>query len=199
MKANIECYLRYEVGEPREFRCFLPINLEDSYCNTVSANVIRRSLHAVQMANAVVDLTNAQVIKDRYQETEYEITVEDIPSLRDVPLSEYSELQEFVEFIRKPPAVETITEFKGEYHFLSNFHAAPFVYQDVEWPHSEAAYQAMKTTCTLWPVFAAMTNPVDAKRAGKTVDMRSDWNSVKVGLMREIVREKFIQNPHLRA
>lgn len=199
MKVSVECYLRYEVGEFREFRCFLPIFLDDKYSTTVSANVIRHSMHPVRMANAVVDLSNDQIIKDRYKETEFEITFDDIPSFKAVPLIEYSELLEFVNRISQSKT-ETITEFKGEYQFLSNFHPAPFVYQDIVWPHSEAAYQAMKTTNRfMWPVFAAMTNPVDAKRAGKNVDMRLDWGSVRVGVMREIVREKFIQNPHLRA
>lgn len=36
-----------------------------------------------------------------------------------------------------------------------------------------------------------------AKRRGRQILLRPDWDAVKIGLMKEIVRAKFIQNPHL--
>lgn len=96
--------------------------------------------------------------------------------------------------------VTTIGEFKGEYSFLSNFYPAEFVYQAIVWPNSEAAYQAMKSLDRgVHLEFAQHTSPVKAKRAGRLIDpIRGDWNDVKVGIMREIVYEKFNQNPELR-
>ena len=39
---------------------------------------------------------------------------------------------------------------------------------------------------------------VDARKLGKTVNMRPDWEEVKVQVMRYVVYEKFEQNPELR-
>ena len=41
-------------------------------------------------------------------------------------------------------------------------------------------------------------NPQMAKRIGKKVKLREDWEDVKVSLMREIVEVKFIQNKEIR-
>ena len=37
-----------------------------------------------------------------------------------------------------------ITEFKGEYHFLSNFYQCDFVYEGLTYHTAEAAFQAQK-------------------------------------------------------
>ena len=41
--------------------------------------------------------------------------------------------------------------------------------------------------------------PSNAKRRGRHVQLRKDWESVKNGIMEEIVRAKFIQNLELKA
>lgn len=41
--------------------------------------------------------------------------------------------------------IMSITEFKGAYHFLSNFAVAPVVYEGMLFPTVEHAYQAAKT------------------------------------------------------
>jgi ribA/ribD-fused uncharacterized protein len=73
------------------------------------------------------------------------------------------------------------------------------MWRGVLWPTSEHAYQAAKT---LDPEqqrqILNLASPAYAKRAGKLVTMRSDWNDVKVGIMTEIVYEKFNQNPELK-
>lgn len=40
-------------------------------------------------------------------------------------------------------------------------------------------------------------NPSEAKYLGRRVSLRKDWESVKLKLMKDIVREKFLQNPDL--
>lgn len=91
-----------------------------------------------------------------------------------------------------------ITEFKGQYQFLSNFYPCKFVWDGIVWPHSEAAYQAAKTLDReTREAFADLTNPVAAKHAGKRIALRPDWNEVKFEIMYDIVHEKFHQNPHL--
>lgn len=97
------------------------------------------------------------------------------------------------------PSQPPILEFKDEYSFLSNFHPATFVWNHIFWHNSEAAYQAAKSLDrAVWLTFANMTNPGEAKRAGKLIQMRPDWVNVKVEIMRDIVFQKFSQNPDLR-
>ena len=92
-----------------------------------------------------------------------------------------------------------ILEFKGDDRYLSNFFIASFVWNGTLWAHSEAAYQAAKaTTREDYESFISM-KPGEAKRHGKEILMRSDWEEVKYDIMREIVFAKFSQNPELKA
>ena len=43
-----------------------------------------------------------------------------------------------------------------------------------------------------------MHNPSDAKKLGRDLTLRPDWEKVKVRLMYEICMCKFMQNPELR-
>lgn len=94
---------------------------------------------------------------------------------------------------------EPILLFKGPYWFLSNFYPATFVWDDITWPHSEAAYQAAKTLDRSHRLlFAQMTNPGTSKREGRLVKCRPDWLEVRDRIMLEVVLAKFKQNPKLR-
>lgn len=93
-----------------------------------------------------------------------------------------------------------ITVFTGEYRFLSNFYQCPVHYLKRTWPSAEHAYQAAKS---LRPedherIFHAST-PGEAKRLGRQVALRPDWESRKLGIMAAIVERKFSENPDLRA
>lgn len=90
-----------------------------------------------------------------------------------------------------------INEFKGKYFFLSNFYEAPVIYDRIRYNSSEAAFQAQK--CANYEdrkAFSTM-NPSEAKKAGRRVKLRSDWEYVKRNEMFEIVRAKFLQNATL--
>lgn len=63
----------------------------------------------------------------------------------------------------------------------------------IEWPSSENAYQAMKAAPEHWHKFVNIT-PGQSKKLGKQIEMRKDWDEVKLGIMTGIVREKFMQN-----
>ncbi|MEG2254956.1 MAG: NADAR family protein, partial [Vagococcus sp.] len=39
--------------------------------------------------------------------------------------------------------------------------------------------------------------PNDAKKLGRKIELREDWESIKFGVMREVIRCKFNQNPDL--
>lgn len=88
-----------------------------------------------------------------------------------------------------------ITSFTGEYRFLSNFALTP-VTIGVIWPTAEHAYQAFKSRDQHYhDVILHTETPGQAKRLGRTVALRSDWEDVKVPIMTGIVTAKFRQNP----
>ncbi len=93
--------------------------------------------------------------------------------------------------------MNTITDFDGEYEFLSNFYEVPFTYDGVSYSTSEAAFQAAKTLDPAERDSIAKLSPDEAKRAGQMVKLRDDWEKVKVSVMEAVLRAKFTQNPEL--
>ena len=91
-----------------------------------------------------------------------------------------------------------INEFRGPYYFLSNFYEAPVTWNDITYKNNEAAFQSAKTNnITIRETFATM-DPSTAKREGRRVTLRPDWEEVKYQVMREICLAKFTQNKELR-
>ena len=92
----------------------------------------------------------------------------------------------------------TIAQFRGDYAFLSNFYRSTVLYGGDLYPSSEAAFQAAKT---LDPArrrpFQSMS-PGEAKRAGRALPLRPDWEDVKLHVMAEVLTAKF-SDPTLRA
>lgn len=94
---------------------------------------------------------------------------------------------------------QKIDSFRGKYYFLSNFFPAPIIYDGLIYQNNEAAFQAQKTLeKTDRKVFTQLA-PAEAKRRGRHVRLRDDWEKIKDGIMEEIVRAKFSQNPKLKA
>ena len=91
----------------------------------------------------------------------------------------------------------SITDFSGEYEFLSNFYEVSIEYNGLTYGSTEAAFQAQK--CMTDEERAAFTEyrPSKSKREGKRVKLRSDWEDVKTGIMEEVVRAKFTQHEEL--
>ena len=93
---------------------------------------------------------------------------------------------------------DPISSFRGEHGFLSNFYNAPIVYEGKTYPTSEHLYQALKTLDPEEREKVRLApDPSKAKKMGKLITVRSDWDEVKQGLMRMIVGEKFTQHPEL--
>ena len=85
-----------------------------------------------------------------------------------------------------------ILEFRGKYRFLSNFYPCSIVYEGIEYPTTEHAYQAAKTLDTERRYhISQLETPGQAKRAGKNVKLRDDWEEVKIQVMYEICKLKF--------
>jgi ribA/ribD-fused uncharacterized protein len=91
-----------------------------------------------------------------------------------------------------------ITTFRNHYDFLSNFYPSKVIYEGVFYVCAENAFQAAKTLDPSIQQQFSYLSPVKAKRFGTQVDLRSDWEEVKVEIMLEIVRAKFIQNVELK-
>lgn len=85
-----------------------------------------------------------------------------------------------------------IDSFSGKYRFLSNFWPCEIEYEGIKYPSTEHAFQAAKTLdIEERKRIAQLDTPGKAKRAGKSVELRSDWESIKIGVMREILQLKF--------
>jgi ribA/ribD-fused uncharacterized protein len=95
--------------------------------------------------------------------------------------------------------IAEIRSFRGENGYLSNMFSCSVTVGGLTYRCAEAAFQAQKT---LNPderaVFANFDGP-QAKKYGRKVTLRSDWEQVKVGVMHDVVLAKFQQNPALAA
>lgn len=90
---------------------------------------------------------------------------------------------------------QIIDSFSGDYRFLSNFYMAPVVWDGYEFASSEIAYQYSKCIDDYERhKFLSITSSRQAKRYGKQVKMRSDWDLVKFDIMLGIVTDKFSRN-----
>lgn len=92
-----------------------------------------------------------------------------------------------------------ISSFRGPYFFLSNFYIHPVIYKGMTWRTSEHAFQAAKACDNDQIGICAIkmaNTPAMAKKLGKRVKMRPDWEDTKVSVMQDIIRAKF-SNPTL--
>ena len=87
--------------------------------------------------------------------------------------------------------------FDGKYAFLSNYYNSP-IHQElsdgsiIEYPTVEHAFQAAKTLDINERYYiASLPTPGKAKRAGRNVTLRKDWNQIKTDVMLSFVRGKF--------
>ncbi|WP_425394936.1 NADAR family protein [Aeoliella sp.] len=84
---------------------------------------------------------------------------------------------------------------------FSNFAAFPFALDGVTWPTSEHYFQAEKFEDQEYREKIRTTaSPMIAARLGRSrkVPIRSDWESVKLDVMRRAVRAKFAAHEALR-
>ena len=88
--------------------------------------------------------------------------------------------------------MDIIDVFDENYSFLSNFHPSPMVINGIYYPTVEHYFQAQKTLDfnTRLKIAAAPT-PGKAKGIGRHVYLRTDWNNVKIDIMRDALIQKF--------
>lgn len=106
--------------------------------------------------------------------------------------------------------VDGIYGFFGEYRFLSNFWYSEVTLDGESYPSVEHAYQAAKTLDPKlrrdfrFSIFYDGDQPIEktptcgqAKRMGSKLELREDWEEVKVGIMKNLVSQKFTNDRKL--
>lgn len=103
-----------------------------------------------------------------------------------------------------------IREFRKEYGFLSNFAECEIDYNGHTYPSTEHAFMAQKSDEQVlhgdhpdklkwidWAEYCAISGKSagDIKREAREVELRSDWNDVKLQIMEDVLRIKFNQEP----
>lgn len=93
-------------------------------------------------------------------------------------------------------SAEPITRFRGEYYFLSNMFPERLTVGGITYECAEAAFQAQKVTSDAERMKFSKLNGFDARKLGRQVALRPDWDQVRLDVMREVLRAKF-SNPEL--
>lgn len=95
--------------------------------------------------------------------------------------------------------MKKIDSFTGDYRWLSNFYPSPVGYENLMYPSVEHAYQAAKTTIQQQRLLFTNHRLIAgaAKRLGKTLPLRGEWEVIKLGTMETLLRDKFSRHPVL--
>lgn len=90
-----------------------------------------------------------------------------------------------------------ISRFNGPWMFLSNFYLSPLIWENVEYPTGEHAYNAAKTLdLAARTRIAYVQTPHQAKKLGRLRGLRPGWDtSVRYEAMREVLWAKFTCHP----
>lgn len=93
---------------------------------------------------------------------------------------------------------DAITRFRFPFNFLSNFYHVDVEYDGVKYPTLEHAYQAAKCA-KIDDRKGVLCYPTagQAKRWGRQVKMRRDWEQIKTGVMMDLLRFKFEEHLEL--
>ena len=98
-----------------------------------------------------------------------------------------------------------IRDLQGEHRFMSNFAPLkrPVTLDGVDYPTVEHAYQAAKfADPKVREIIRAAKTPGEAKKLGRSLaqqqEMIPDFDTRKVAIMEDLVRQKFERNPELK-
>lgn len=87
--------------------------------------------------------------------------------------------------------VQQVPAFRGERFYLSNMYEYPMDINGMEFSCVEAAFQSFKTKdLELRKKFVGL-NGYEAKKLGRRIALREDWDQVKVKVMRQLIQCKF--------
>jgi hypothetical protein len=89
-------------------------------------------------------------------------------------------------------SMEKIDGFNGTFRFLSNFWPCVVEYDGHAYPSVEHAYQAAKTLDSeAREKIQGAASASAAKKMGRKLSIRQDWEQIKLSVMEELVRKKF--------
>ena len=87
---------------------------------------------------------------------------------------------------------DAILGFDGEFQWMSNFWPVSLLFDGVRYGSVEQAYQAAKTLNLDERLKIQMTKtPSRAKKQGRSLTVRSDWDAVKIPIMLRLQRQKY--------
>lgn len=87
---------------------------------------------------------------------------------------------------------KVIYDFRGKFDFLSNFYSCKVKCNlGLEYQSVEAAYQASKTMDYMTRKMFTEYKPKVAKRNGRKIRLRVDWEIMKTEIMLNLLRQKF--------
>lgn len=87
---------------------------------------------------------------------------------------------------------DKISQFQGAHRWLSNFWQVPILFEGFIYASVEHAYVAAKTTDpAVREQVRCVTNPGSVKRFGRKIDVRPDWDEIRLATMEQLVRAKF--------
>lgn len=91
----------------------------------------------------------------------------------------------------------TIHQFKGEYGWLSNFADCTIEYEGKTYPSVEHAYISAKSNESEWKDLCSSGefNAGPLKKLSKEIELRDDWEKVKLEIMGKLLSNKFSQEP----
>ncbi len=85
-----------------------------------------------------------------------------------------------------------IKSFRGQYRWLSNFYYEWFLWDSMEYPTAEHAYQSAKATNTADADYVTLAGtPGEAKRRGRRIKMDPTFEGRRIEVMRSIIAAKF--------
>lgn len=89
-----------------------------------------------------------------------------------------------------------ILGFNGEYRFLSNFWYCEVVFEDQKYRSVEHAYVAAKTLhLNLRKRIQKVNSAAEVKHIGRNLQLRPDWEDIKLEVMANLVYQKFLEEP----
>ena len=86
---------------------------------------------------------------------------------------------------------KAIDSFTDSFRYLSNFAYTPLRYNGKSFLSAEAAYQAAKCKNSEDQQLFSSLTASEAKKLGRKIEIREDWDEIKLGIMTDIVRIKF--------
>lgn len=85
-----------------------------------------------------------------------------------------------------------IMGFRGEYSWLSNFHTCVCVWNGIPFMSSEHVFMYQKSNDPNYRLKIIMSStPGQAKRIGKTAELRPDWDTYRLIAMSNALKSKF--------